>query len=174
MARRYRPADFLRLADEIGDKLDRFALDFQTRLVLAGFNQIILRSPVWQPRPTDPPWYSKIPGGTLRASWQIDFDSPSFKLPSSPDFTGQRTLSDGLTKLGSAKRPRKVWISTAMPYASTIEFGRYPNPPRRGTGRTVGGFSTQAPKGMVRQSFRYMVDASPGIATALFAERFAL
>lgn len=173
MARRYRPADFFRMADDIGDRLDRFALDFQTRLVLAGFDQIIKRSPVWQPRPTDPPWYSKIPGGTLRASWQIDFDSPSFKLPSGPDFTGQKTLADGLSKLRKAGRPRQVWISTAVPYAATIEFGRYPNPPKMGTGRTVGGFSTQAPQGMVRQSLRYMVDAAPGIAAALFRERFA-
>ena len=173
MARRYRPADFFRMADDVGDNLESLLVDFQTRLVLAGVSQVVLRSPVWQPRPTDPPGYSKIPGGTLRASWQIDFDNPSPNANPGKDFSGQKTITDAFQKLGRAKTPRLVWISTAMPYAATIEFGRYPNPPVRGTGRTIDGYSTQAPKGMVRQSFRYMVDAAPGIARALFLERFA-
>ena len=59
-----------------------------------------------------------------------------------------------------------------MPYAATIEFGRYPNPPRRGTGRTIDGFSTQAPKGMVRESLDYMVKSAQPIFLALFRERF--
>jgi hypothetical protein len=31
-----------------------------------------------------------------------------------------------------------------------IEYGQYPNPPKGGAGKTSGGYSTQAPAGMVR------------------------
>jgi len=33
-----------------------------------------------------------------------------------------------------------------------LEYGLYPNPPKHPTGKTVGGYSTQAPAGMVRIS----------------------
>jgi hypothetical protein len=35
-----------------------------------------------------------------------------------------------------------------QPYAEVIEFGGYPNPPKGGKGKTIGGFSTQAPYGV--------------------------
>ena len=34
------------------------------------------------------------------------------------------------------------------PYAGVLDQGLYPNPPKAGTGKTSGGYSTQAPEGM--------------------------
>jgi hypothetical protein len=33
-------------------------------------------------------------------------------------------------------------------YAGVLDDGLFPNPPREGTGKTIGGYSTQAKKGM--------------------------
>ena len=43
-----------------------------------------------------------------------------------------------------------VYIATDKVYAPIIEYGLYPNPPKNPTGRTVNGYSSQAPAGMVR------------------------
>lgn len=42
-----------------------------------------------------------------------------------------------------------TYVNNAMPYMPTIEYGLYPNPPKRPTGKTVNGFSTQAPAGVI-------------------------
>ena len=42
-----------------------------------------------------------------------------------------------------------IYISNNLPYIATLEYGGYPNPPKSGSGKTVNGFSKQAPKGMV-------------------------
>lgn len=43
-------------------------------------------------------------------------------------------------------------ISNLEPYIHVLEYGLFPNPPFAGTGKTINGFSTQAPKGFVRLS----------------------
>ena len=41
-------------------------------------------------------------------------------------------------------------VRNGLPYAVTVEYGDYPNPPKGGEGKTVDGFSKQAPQGMLR------------------------
>ena len=43
-------------------------------------------------------------------------------------------------------------IYNTVPYIGVLEYGEFPNPPKHGTGKTIDGFSTQAPAGMVRIS----------------------
>lgn len=43
-------------------------------------------------------------------------------------------------------------IATDKPYAHVLEYGLYLNPPKGGKGKTVDGFSKQAPQGFVRTS----------------------
>ena len=54
----------------------------------------------------------------------------------------------------SVKWGDTVYIATDKVYAPIIEYGLYPNPPKRPTGRTINGFSTQAPNGVVRITLR--------------------
>ena len=54
----------------------------------------------------------------------------------------------------SVKWGDTVYIATNKVYAPIIEYGLYPNPPKRPTGRTINGFSTQAPNGVVRITVR--------------------
>jgi len=45
-----------------------------------------------------------------------------------------------------------AWLSNHLPYIVVLEYGLFPDPPKHGTGKTVGGYSTQSPNGMVRVS----------------------
>ena len=42
-----------------------------------------------------------------------------------------------------------IYISNNLPYITKLEYGGYPNPPKKGNGKTVNGYSKQAPEGMV-------------------------
>ena len=46
------------------------------------------------------------------------------------------------------------WLTNSLPYALVLEYGLYPNPPKRYTGKTKNGYSKQAPHGMVRIAAR--------------------
>ena len=49
-------------------------------------------------------------------------------------------------------------ITGDYPYSGVIDRGEYPNPPKAGTGKTRGGYSTQAPKGIVEPTLDYVED----------------
>ena len=42
-----------------------------------------------------------------------------------------------------------MYISNNLPYITTLEYGLFPNPPKKDGGKTIDGFSKQAPNGMV-------------------------
>lgn len=67
----------------------------------------------------------------------------------SPVDTGELRESWVISKI-----PSGYVISTPVPYAPILEYGLYPNPPKGGQGKTVNGFSKQAPKGFVRISIK--------------------
>lgn len=52
------------------------------------------------------------------------------------------------------KVPEGYRISTNVPYMPVLEYGLYPNPPKGGKGKTINGFSKQAPQGFVRISIK--------------------
>lgn len=74
----------------------------------------------------------------------------------------QDVIPEGELSIGSDPQGRLVgavegftaghihYIINNLPYAAVIEYGLYPNPPKKGTGKTAGGFSIKAPAGMVR------------------------
>ncbi|MCP4830936.1 MAG: hypothetical protein GY886_01835 [Gammaproteobacteria bacterium] len=41
-------------------------------------------------------------------------------------------------------------------YSGVLDKGLYPNPPKGGQGKTRGGYSKQAPKGMVEPTIKYL------------------
>lgn len=40
-------------------------------------------------------------------------------------------------------------------YSGVLDNGEFPNPPKQGTGKTRGGYSTQAPKGITEPTIKY-------------------
>jgi len=55
-------------------------------------------------------------------------------------------------KAGAMEPGGVVFFANSLPYARVVEYGEYPNPPKKGKGKTVGGFSKRSPQGMVRVS----------------------
>ncbi len=90
---------------------------------------------------------SPVDTGQLRANW-----IPSLDEPWTEAIYGD-TSKDGATSTQNIQNVVTVghvnYLTNALPYAPVIEYGLYPNPPKKPTGRTVNGFSTQAPQGMV-------------------------
>lgn len=81
--------------------------------------------------------------GQLRASWTCSLGS----MPST--FNGEDTAAAQF-KLGDT-----FYIATDKVYAPMLEYGLYPQP---GGSKTVNGYSTQAPQGMVRVSIQETID----------------
>jgi hypothetical protein len=72
----------------------------------------------------------------------------------------QNTPIDG----GNARRNTKITkkrrtgftILANYAYSGVIDQGKYPNPPKAGTGKTKGGYSTQALKGMGDPTLKFI------------------
>ena len=67
------------------------------------------------------------------------------------DFKKETPIESGNARSKTNKRvsrKRYIAILTDYPYGEVLDSGLYPNPPKGGTGKTRGGYSTQAPKGM--------------------------
>ena len=90
--------------------------------------------------------------GHLRQNWQLGIDEVPQDEVSGADPTGQSTLNRiqiGLRATLDKKADRHFfYLVNNTSYAHIIEYGGYPNPAKTGH-KTVNGFSTQAPAGMV-------------------------
>lgn len=100
------------------------------RLFLEAGRRLILRTPVDE--------------GTLRASWR-----PSLGSPDTSQTGGGEGMAKAAAMLKSITGNELIYWTNPLPYAIVIEEGRYPDPPKNPTGKTQGGFSVQAPQGMV-------------------------
>lgn len=91
--------------------------------------------------------------GRARASWNVWVGSPEIEFPAPGKYSTPtpQNLTEGLSSLGPYQ---EVWITSSLPYIRVLEYGEYPNPPAGGEGLVAGGFSKQAPSGMVRVTYR--------------------
>lgn len=89
---------------------------------------------------------SKTPvdSGQLRRSWTVAINAPP------TNYDGSQTA------LLRAKFGDTIVIATNKLYAPILEYGLYPNPPNKPTGKTRHGYSVQAPLGMVRITVQEM------------------
>ena len=107
--------------------------------------------------------------GMLRGNWQVGLGSMPSGTVTNADKGGNRVLQEIESKAAKAEWGTSIYLVNNLPYASVVEYGAYPNPVKRGTyvragqtkygvsgpawvKRTKGGFSLQAPAGMVRVS----------------------
>ena len=95
--------------------------------------------------------------GRTRSAWNVSVGEPDTSWPQG-QFTPRRVGSSGgsLRSLGAYQT---VWITNSVPWIKVLEYGGYPQNPVRGSWdsrkkewviKTVGGYSRQAPRGMVR------------------------
>lgn len=93
---------------------------------------------------------SPVDTGRFRGNWNLGIGTADLSTSEEVDKSGSSTLGKIVTKLSSAESAHVFYITNNLPYAAKLEFGGYPNPPVGGKGKTSGGYSTQAPNGMVR------------------------
>ena len=82
--------------------------------------------------------------GTARASWRITKGTPS-------KVKGRRTREEDVRAKTSRLdifKDIKWYMTSNLPYITTLEYGGYPVPSK--SGKTINGYSELAPKGMVR------------------------
>lgn len=85
--------------------------------------------------------------GRFRANWNVSYGAVNMTTSES---TNQGRADAEVQKALTLPVGGIVYLANSLPYARTLEYGLYPNPPKNPTGKTVGGFSKQAPAGMVR------------------------
>lgn len=85
--------------------------------------------------------------GRFRANMNVSYGAPDTTVTDSTDQTrAEREVEKVMTlPVGGV-----VYLSNSLPYARKLEYGEYPNPPKNPTGKTVNGYSTQAPQGIFR------------------------
>ena len=114
------------------DKKKHQILDIRRSFAFAIFAKVIYRTPV--------------DSGRARQNWIVTLNGGS--LAYNPDAAkGGRVLVEGQRVINSAKGDEKIIIQNNAPYIGMLEYGGYG--PNSKSGKTVGGFSKQAPRGMV-------------------------
>jgi len=89
---------------------------------------------------------SPVDTGRFRMNWQAAGASPRGGIVAGEDKTGSSATASVQTFITNSSAWQEFTLTNNLPYAAVIEFGGYP-----GDGpNTIGGFSKQAPKGIVR------------------------
>lgn len=106
--------------------------DVRREIAYALFAKILYRTPV--------------DSGRARQNWLVTLNGGS--LAYNPNAAkGGMVLADGRRMIFNAKGDDTIYIQNNVPYIEKLEYGEYgPNSP---SGKTIHGFSRQAPRGMV-------------------------
>ena len=89
---------------------------------------------------------SPVDTGRFRMNWQASGSAPASGTTVATDQSGGKAISAVAEYVLKAPGWSEFTLANNLPYANVIEFGGYP-----GDGpNTVGGFSKQAPQGVVR------------------------
>lgn len=82
--------------------------------------------------------------GRARGNWNI-----SVGHDVTTESTDTKPQYKNVDDVPEVKGDESIFISNNLPYITKLEYGGYPNPPKGGKGKTVDGYSKQAPEGMV-------------------------
>ena len=82
--------------------------------------------------------------GRARANWNISVGHPDTSTTEST-----RKTPKSMSSLPDPKGDESIFICNNLDYIEKLEYGGYPNPPKKDGGKTINGYSKQAPAGMV-------------------------
>lgn len=89
---------------------------------------------------------SPVDTGRFKLNWQASGPTPRTGTLSGVDPTGNGAVASMQTYITNSSQWQEFTLTNNLPYANVIEFGGYP-----GDGpNTIGGYSRQAPQGVVR------------------------
>lgn len=120
-----------KLAGRKTEDIERVVRSFSIEM----FARIILRTPV--------------DTGRLRANWVASHDKQRTRIRKTTDSGGDRAMGWMVESVMTSPVGGTMWFTNSLPYAPVVEYGLYPDPPKSGN-KTSGGYSKQAPYGMVR------------------------
>lgn len=113
---------------------------FVKKIVLEVFSRAMMKSPV--------------DTGRFRANWMVGIGASDESIVEVEETDAHGSVSPsamsrGQQKLASLAFGVPVHVSNNLPYAGIIENGGYPLNPKGGDGKTINGYSTQAPQGVL-------------------------
>ena len=73
-------------------------------------------------------------------------------VQNTPIDTGNARRNTDLKRRGK----RGFTIVGDYAYSGVLDKGKYPNPPKQGTGKTTDGYSNQAPTGMIQPTIKWL------------------
>jgi hypothetical protein len=97
--------------------------------------------------------------GRLKNNWYASNRRVGIRTNKANDPSGKRSLARVEKALDRLKNGQRFFFFNNLPYARVVEYGLYPNPPKKGTGKTSNGFSKKAPQGMLRKNMNGFVRA---------------
>lgn len=118
---------------DFADKTGKNVLDLTREIAIDLFTGISRQTPV--------------DTGRLKRNWNASLNSPDLSTTTSVDPAGEASISNMKGVVKKAKEGDSIFYSNNLVYAPIIEYGLYPITE---SPRTSGGFSRQAPNGMVR------------------------
>lgn len=131
--------------DYVRQEVPALSIAFQKKLAIEALKRVIEKTPV--------------DTGFHRAQWQVSIGVPLDSILNRTDRQGNQTLAAGITKLAGMQAFQVVWITNNGPAIVLLEEGGFePSDPgpskdrrksRQGRVLVKGGFSVQAPQGMV-------------------------
>jgi hypothetical protein len=123
------------------EQMDFFVFTICTEIT----NGIVLKTPV--------------DTGRARANWFPSLDAPSGNVTTKIDPSGSGAIASA-RPLAEQASGRVFYLTNNLPYIRHLEYGLYGAPPGSANGpKTIGGFSKQAPAGMVRVTINEVVRA---------------
>jgi hypothetical protein len=103
---------------------------FGRKIALELFRRVIYKTPV--------------DSGRARANWQVTIGSAASGTVQIDDTNGSATMTRATAASRGFRAGDVIYLTNNLPYIMKLEEGGYPDGPK-----TVGGFSRQAPAGMV-------------------------
>jgi hypothetical protein len=103
---------------------------FGRKIALELFRRVIYKTPV--------------DSGRARANWQVTIGSAASGTVEIDDTNGSATMTRATAASRGFRAGDIIYLTNNLPYIMKLEEGGYPDGPK-----TVGGFSRQAPAGMV-------------------------
>lgn len=97
--------------------------------------------------------------GRAKGNWQFSVNQPAGGTLETVDKNGSPTIAKITQGIATSDNADTLILTNNLPYIHALEFGLYPNPPKRGSWdkrqkawviKSQGGYSKKAPAGMVR------------------------
>ena len=128
--------------DKMAERLEVQIDGIYKKTAINFFNTVIDLTPVDQDET----------GGTAKNSWLCYINRPnnSGEMPADKSGSGAKQSVLEIIAQYKTRRGDMVGLENGCEYISMLEYGLYRNPSRAKKPKTINGFSTQAPSGMIR------------------------